>query len=221
MPAISRQGQCAGLPCPTRFPAARTAGGRTGRYCAVRFTAHRQPHFGYAVSLMEVGRHQLPTACQPFARYPASGSDAMTYERLMQEHDRIDHHLDRMTYLIQQENEDAVGATLILSDLADELRLHLAHEDSLMYRPMVAAHRPAFIKTADDFCRQFETLRCDWDRYLVEWTTGIIRADWVGFRASTLIIIERLKARVRAENDLLYAAALQAGAITLRETVNA
>lgn len=143
----------------------------------------------------------------------------MTYERLMEEHDRIDHHLDRLSDLIAGPKADAVAATLILSDLSEELRLHLAHEDSLIYRPMIAAQQPAFAKTADDFASQFETLRCDWERYLVEWTTGIIGADWAGFRASTIDMVDRLAARVRAENDLLYAAALQAGAISLRKSL--
>lgn len=145
----------------------------------------------------------------------------MTYERLMEEHDRIDHQLDRLSKLITRATEDAVAATPILSDLSAELRLHLAHEDSLIYRPMAAAQQPALAKAADEFCQQFEMLRCDWERYLVEWTTGIIRADWAGFRASTIDMIDRLSARVRAENDLLYAAALQAGAINLREPVSA
>lgn len=145
----------------------------------------------------------------------------MTYERLMEEHDRIDHHLGRLTDLIACPNGDAVAATLILSDLSEELRLHLAHEDSLMYRPMVAAQQPAFAKTADEFSSQFDVLRCDWERYLVEWTTGIICADWAGFRASTVIMIDQMGARVRAENELLYAAALQAGALPLREPVTA
>ena len=143
----------------------------------------------------------------------------MTYERLMEEHDRIDHHLHRLSNVIDGDSEDAVGATLILCDLSEELRLHLAHEDSLIYRPMVTAQQPAFAKTADDFALQFETLRCDWERYLVEWTTGIIRADWAGFRASTIVMIDQMCARVRAENDLLYGAALQAGALPLRDRV--
>lgn len=145
----------------------------------------------------------------------------MTYERLMEEHDRIDQQLSRLINVIDRTTEDAVAATLILSDLSEELRLHLAHEDSLMYRPMVAAQQPGFAKAADAFCQQFDALRRDWDQYLVEWTTGIIRADWAGFRASTIDIIDRLRARVLAENELLYTAALQAGAISLREPVAA
>ncbi len=45
----------------------------------------------------------------------------MTYQRLMEEHDRIDQHLSRLANLIEQPNEDAVAATLILCDLSDEL----------------------------------------------------------------------------------------------------
>ena len=117
--------------------------------------------------------------------------------------------------------EDAVAATLILSDLSEELRLHLAHEDSMMYRPIIAAKQRDFIDAADRFCQEFDALRQDWERYLVEWTTGIIRADRAGFRASTQSMIKRLDARVRAENELLYVAALQAGIIPLREPVAA
>ncbi|OQW77622.1 MAG: hypothetical protein BVN32_07575 [Proteobacteria bacterium ST_bin14] len=145
----------------------------------------------------------------------------MTYQRLLQEHDRIDAQLVRMTNIVEHPDEDAVGATLVLCDLAEELRVHLAHEDSLMYRPIVAAKKREFADAADQFCREFAALRDDWNRYLVEWTTGMIQSDWAGFRESTLSIIDRLSARVRAENDLLYIAALQAGIIPLREPVAA
>lgn len=145
----------------------------------------------------------------------------MTYQRLLQEHDRIDAQLVRLTNIADHPDEDAVGATLVLCDLAEELRVHLAHEDSLMYRPIVAAKKRDFADAADQFCREFAALRADWDSYLVEWTTGMIQADWAGFRESTLSIIDRLSARVRAENDLLYIAALQAGIIPLREPVAA
>jgi hypothetical protein len=145
----------------------------------------------------------------------------MTYERLLEDHDRIDRQLARLTNVINDPQEDAVAATLILSDLSEELRLHLAHEDSMMYRPIIAAKQRDFIDAADRFCQEFDALRQDWERYLVEWTTGIIRADWAGFRASTQSMIKRLDARVRAENELLYVAALQAGIIPLREPVAA
>ena len=74
---------------------------------------------------------------------------------------------------------------------------------------------------ADQFCQEFAALRDDWNSYLVEWTTGMIQSDWAGFRESTLSIIDQLSARVRAENDLLYIAAQQAGIIPLREPLAA
>ena len=122
----------------------------------------------------------------------------MTYERLLQEHDRIDHHLARLSNIVDREDADAVGATLVLSDLSEELRVHLAHEDSLMYRPIITAKERDFTNAADQFCAEFAELREDWDSYLVEWTTGMIESDWAGFRETTRSVIDRLTTRVRA-----------------------
>ena len=140
----------------------------------------------------------------------------MSYERLIGEHARIDQAVEDMLHLVAGAIPDVDAVLLKLTDLACELGEHLAHEDSFIYPRMIAARDTAMADTARRFVREFATLRHDWSLYLGEWTGETIAADWDNFRTETLAMMARLAARVSAENELLYPAALQNGVIPLR-----
>ncbi|MBX9732008.1 MAG: hemerythrin domain-containing protein [Sphingomonas sp.] len=140
----------------------------------------------------------------------------MSYQKLIEEHDRIDAALIRLTNVLEQPDRDVAAAADALDHLADELRAHLAHEDVMLYNELIAARKPAFGSAVDHFNQQFDVLRRDWDTYLQAWGPDQISANWDCFRTVTKLMVERLAERVAAENDLLYCAALQAGVITLR-----
>lgn len=141
----------------------------------------------------------------------------MSYERLIAEHGRIDMALGRLQLLIEADARDPGAVTIGLSDLSRELTHHLDYEDSFIYPRMIASGNAMAATTAQEFVEDFAQLRADWGLYLGEWNSECIAADWDGFRHETRRMIARLADRVRAENDLLYAAALQAGAIRLRK----
>ncbi|OYY76705.1 MAG: hypothetical protein B7Y43_14355 [Sphingomonas sp. 28-62-20] len=141
----------------------------------------------------------------------------MSYQKLIEEHDRIDAALIGLTNILERPDRDVSAAATALDHLADELRTHLAHEDVMLYDELIAARKPAFASAVDHFNQQFDVLRRDWDSYLEAWKPEQISANWNSFRTATKLMIERLAERVAAENDLLYCTALQAGVITLRE----
>ena len=140
----------------------------------------------------------------------------MSYERLIAEHARIDLAVNEMLGLVGEATPDAGAVLHTLGDLAEELRAHLAHEDSLIYPDMIAAQGTAMSDTASAFVTEFAELRHDWGLYLGEWSSETIEADWETFRAETASIMNRLAARVCAENELLYPAALHNCVIPLR-----
>lgn len=144
----------------------------------------------------------------------------MSIDRLIKEHDGIDHAIGNMATAITSSTSDAVTATLALSDLAEQLRCHLAHEDSYIYAEAARDANSGFAKTAEQFITEFKELRADWDIYLREWTTDCMTVDWAGFQAETRSIIARLADRVKAENEVLYTAGLQHGVIPLIQPVN-
>ena len=141
----------------------------------------------------------------------------MSYETLIAEHGRIDMALGHLQRLIDADAPDTIAVTLALSDLSAELSHHLAHEDSFIYPRMIATGNTGISATAQEFVEDFAQLRADWGVYLTEWTAECIEADWLSFKFDTCRMIVRLAERVRAENELLYVAALQAGAIRLRK----
>lgn len=142
----------------------------------------------------------------------------MSYERLIAEHSRIDLAVGEMLDLVAEATPDLDAVVLKLTDLACELRGHLANEDSFIYPRMIAAKNTAMSEIARSFVAEFAVLRHDWGLYLGEWTGETIEADWENFRTETRSMMHRLAARVSAENELLYPAALQNGVIALRAT---
>lgn len=141
----------------------------------------------------------------------------MSYQRLMDEHDRIDAAVASLSALCESDTPDLPAIVIGLSDLAGELEHHLAHEDSFIYPRMLSEAAGGTSDIAAAFVKEFASLREDWGLYLREWSVDNIAADWAGFRHDTRTMATRLKARVDAENRLLYPAALQSNLITLRD----
>jgi iron-sulfur cluster repair protein YtfE (RIC family) len=141
----------------------------------------------------------------------------MSYQRLMDEHDRIDAALATLSVLAEAATPDLPAVVIGLSDLAGELERHLAHEDSFIYPRMMSGAPGGASDVASAFVADFAVLREDWGLYLHEWTSDGIAADWTGFGHETRSMIARLADRVKAENKLLYAAALQTSVIPLRD----
>ena len=140
----------------------------------------------------------------------------MSYERLLFEHDQIDLALARLRRLTDAAEPDVAAVSLALSHLAAELGDHLAHEDSFIYPRMIESAVGHVASIARQFVEEFDALTTDWKIYLVEWLPESIAADWAGFKRDTDAIMARLAARVRAENSVLYSAALNHGLIPLR-----
>ncbi|MCW3849020.1 hemerythrin domain-containing protein [Sphingomonas sp. LB-2] len=140
----------------------------------------------------------------------------MSYERVIAEHAQIGTILRQLERLIAADAPDAAAATITLSDLAQELEHHLAYEDGVVYPRMIASANAEVSATAKRFLEDFAGLREDLHIFLGEWNSDCIAADWAEFRHQSQALIARLVARIRAENELLYTAALQANAIRLR-----
>lgn len=141
----------------------------------------------------------------------------MSYERLLFEHDQIDRALAKLRRLTEAAVPDVTAVSIALSELASDLSDHLAHEDSFIYPRMIESSVGHVASIARHFVDEFVALTGDWKTYLVEWLPESIAGDWAGFKRDTDAIIARLAARVRAENSVLYSAALNHGLITLRD----
>lgn len=140
----------------------------------------------------------------------------MSYETLIAEHARIDRAVARLGALTRADTPDVPAVVIALSDLSGELAHHLAHEDSFIYPRMIAGPNPDAAAVAASFVNEFAALTHDWERYLGEWNSECIAADWDQFRHDTEAMNARLALRVARENEVLYSVALNASAIPLR-----
>lgn len=145
----------------------------------------------------------------------------MSYEQLLLEHDQINRALARLLRLTEAVVPDVPAVSGALSQLAAHLLDHLAHEDSSIYPRMIHSKVGQVASIARQFIDEFEAMTADCKTYLAEWLPDCIEGDWEGFQRDTAAMAVRLQARVRAENSVLYSAALNHGLIALRACGNA
>lgn len=145
----------------------------------------------------------------------------MSYEQLLLEHDQINRTLARLLRLTEAATPDVPEVSGALSQLAAQLLDHLAHEDSSLYPKMIQSKVGQVASIARRFFDEFEEMTADCKTYLTEWLPDCIEGDWEGFRRDTAAMAARLQARVRAENSVLYSAALNHGLIALRASAAA
>lgn len=139
-----------------------------------------------------------------------------SFERLIGEHAEITA-LARTLNRAIEAGEDAATKHAALIALAGDLADHLAREDDEIYPQLMMSADEGTASAAREAVRKFETLAAEWAAYVARWPRNAIDADAQGFAGDSAEILERLAARVKVENDLLYPMALRAAQITLRE----
>ncbi|WP_136942375.1 hemerythrin domain-containing protein [Sphingomonas baiyangensis] len=140
----------------------------------------------------------------------------LSFERLIREHRAI---AELATVLRATIADDAAPDVMCaaLEALSDQLVSHLATEDADIYPQLMLSADEGAAAAAREAIAAFETLAADWRDYAAHWTSGAIEADCEGFAEATAAILDRLDARVRSENELLYPMALRAAHIRLRD----
>ncbi|WP_294390312.1 hemerythrin domain-containing protein [uncultured Sphingomonas sp.] len=139
----------------------------------------------------------------------------LSFERLISEHDQI----ERMITALSEQAADPDIPASAISDRLFELSLlvadHLAHEDGAIY--------PAILRTmgaashATQLNQSLHILKMDWISYLSSWPLDCIEAERDKFSRHTEDMLPRLREQVQTETQLLYAAGLRHGIITLRD----
>lgn len=138
-----------------------------------------------------------------------------SYARLIGEHAEIAARAGRLAAATVA--GDATTIRAALDCLGDALVEHLATEDREIHPRLMAARDGPTRLGAQEARRRYETLAEDWVALIGHWTQARIAADRDGFAAESSALIERLHARIREEDDLLYPAALASGQMALRD----
>ena len=137
------------------------------------------------------------------------------FETLMIEHD----HLDALAVALTTAMSSARSVDALLAiraELSIGLEEHLSKEDAFLYNGLIDARQPDFPAEIARFHSSFATLAADWTDYLQSWDAECIEAEWQEFAHETVLMMQRLRARIAAENALLYPMALRTNHIRLR-----
>jgi hypothetical protein len=129
-------------------------------------------------------------------------------EELRRDHEMIDL-LSRTLYELIAEQAGPSALANALDALVTLVRDHLDREDSMIYTLAMRA-LPGIAETAIIAARaEFERLKIDWQHYLTLWDERAIAADSLGFARASRAMLPRLSDRIRLEQQLLVAIALQ------------
>jgi hypothetical protein len=138
----------------------------------------------------------------------------LDYQTLMAEHDRLVVQIDAFERSV--EGGDPIEIHRTFAQLSAELIAHLAKEDSNIYPRLIAGADIASSEAARAVIEEFKDLAADWTA-LIGWASlEAIRNEPERFANWSHDLVERLRGRVRRENELLYPQALRAAHIRLR-----
>jgi hypothetical protein len=121
--------------------------------------------------------------------------------RVRSEHDDLDRRADELQKLIIEGSDRCADAFDRLASYANVLSEHLLGEHEVLED----AHGRGTKQGAKQMRSELETLRWDWEEYLSVWTRDTAHDDWDTFCEHSLVMLDRIRTRIRKENELLGA----------------
>lgn len=119
-------------------------------------------------------------------------------QRILGEHRVLDQAAAELETVIMAGRRHARDAFVSLSSFASSLSEHLLNEAASFYEARIAP-RP----NEACFDAELVELRADWDEYLCTWSESSARDDWDRFSTQSLAILQRVRARIHRENDMI------------------
>ena len=119
--------------------------------------------------------------------------------RVRREHDELDRQAGDLQFTIANGTSHSGETFAQLAAYASVLSEHLLGEHEVLED----AQSRSTASGARQMRTELDALRWDWDEYLSVWTEESARADWDMFREHSLIILDRIRQRIRRENELL------------------
>lgn len=106
--------------------------------------------------------------------------------------------------LVNRETPAAAEISAIRWRMSRLLLTHLAKEDSHVYPRLKADHRLDVSEMAVRYEQEMGDLAGRWQAFIIDWPAPRMTADWAGFRAATILILDALAARIMCEERDLY-----------------
>jgi len=99
---------------------------------------------------------------------------------------------------------DAVQFLLLRREFGRAVTRHLKVEDWVLYPRLRLSRRPEIREVAERLCAEVGAFEAAFGAYARRWTSLHISMDWLGYRADTVMMLERLRRRMALEEEVLY-----------------
>ena len=129
---------------------------------------------------------------------------------LFEDHRAIAAIADELLALTRQDPRPSLAAlTEVRTRLGSRAAQHLRDEDSMIIRPLLASGRIDEIPGAQEAIVAIRESRAHYSNHVGRWTLAAIQADWDGYAAALVEMIDYLKRLIAHEERALYWPALK------------
>jgi iron-sulfur cluster repair protein YtfE (RIC family) len=128
-------------------------------------------------------------------------------ENLRRQHDAAEEMVASIVAIVaaHRDEYDAVPIARLIGKLNALLRVHFAHEDSILYPLMIRSGDVQAAALACQFDAEMGTLARDFEDFARRWSGPTVIAGMFDlFREEATALFAALGARIERENDLLY-----------------
>lgn len=128
-------------------------------------------------------------------------------ENLRRQHDAAEEMAAHMVAVISsyRDEYDAIPIARLIGKLNALLRVHFAHEDSVLYPLMIRSGDMDAATMACRFDVEMGALACEFEEFARRWSGPTVIAGMFDlFREEATTLLAALGARIERENDLLY-----------------
>ena len=139
----------------------------------------------------------------------------LSVERGLAEHDALLAVAGRLRHVVA----GAVApeaADRLLREFGNGIEEHRDHEIRGVYEPLLGYAEERSAEFGSVLAGMLIDAGSDWSSYLNHWSLSRMEADWSTFAIETRRVLDRGRARLCLENELLYPLALRHGLISLR-----
>jgi hypothetical protein len=124
---------------------------------------------------------------------------------LCEEHRQLEAQAARMLAIVSAPVADAASVAGLRWRMAQALLDHCRSEDRAVYDRLLGSGDATATALAWRYRQEFGEMGAAFATYIADWPVDRINRNWIGFRADTEAMMDRIVARIACEERELYA----------------
>jgi hypothetical protein len=130
---------------------------------------------------------------------------SVAIDSLYAEHRALEAQVDMLLRIVRAATPDTAAVAAMRWAIAQQLVTHCAHEDALVYDPMISCGDTVAASAAASCRAMHGELVSSFASYIAAWPVARIAAEWPLFRDATQVLAAALRHRMQDEEEQVYA----------------